>query len=143
MSFLASIPWSSAKAVGRHALTAAGTAVAILASLGIVSSVDSAKIADALQQISVALGTLTTAILAIAGVLGPVYASWKAGKSATPAEQIKAVAANPEVAAVITTPAVADQSGPKVVSSLQEAARLPDVEPTVASAIATESRNAP
>lgn len=118
-------------AFGRHILTAAGSAIAALVMAGVLTT----------ENAAIYLGHLTvfvTAIVALASMLGPIYAAYRAADSASPTNQaiqtvknlnaktdlngekaklIEAVAEQPEVARVVVAdPVLANEiPSPKVV----------------------------
>jgi len=105
--------YSTVAAIGRHVLTAAGSVVATLAFLHLVSGDQAAKVTDALSQIGTGLASLAEGIGTLVGVGSALYAGYTATKS----KQIAAVAAMPDVQKIVTTSAVANASpSDKVVS---------------------------
>jgi hypothetical protein len=119
---LPDLNWNQYKAAGRHALSYAAGAVTAAAFMGLISQSDSTSLMAGLNQIASGLTSVVQGIGVIAGVLAPIYAAYKAAHSASAQEQIKTVAAMPEVKGIVTTPAVADAlpAEPKVVATPAE-----------------------
>lgn len=111
---------SQVLAATRHVATFAAGAIAMF---GLSTKINP----DQVTAIINGAGTAINDIVILIGLITPVVSAYLATRSASPAQQIKAVEANPNVAAVIATPAVAADAGPKVVSSLQAAAQLPQI----------------
>lgn len=85
------LSWNKSQwdAFGRHILTAAGSAFAALVMTGAITS----------ENATAYLGHLTifvTAILGLASMLGPIYASIQAANSASPERQAEATVQNLE-----------------------------------------------
>lgn len=113
--------WAQYKAAGRHALSYGAGAITAAAAMGLVSQSDSTDLMSGLNQIAGGLESIVKGAGVIAGVLAPMYAAYKAAHSASPQEQIKTVAAMPEVKAIVATPAVADAApSAKVVATAAE-----------------------
>jgi hypothetical protein len=102
------LTWAQWKSIGRHGISFAAGGVGALATAGAITQQDSTHIAAALDHITNGLGELADGLAVLAGILGPVYAAYMASHSASPQEQIKTVAAMPDVKAIVTTPAVAE-----------------------------------
>jgi hypothetical protein len=118
---------SQVLAATRHVATFAAGAIAMF---GLSAKFNP----DQVTAIITGAGNAVNDIIILIGLVTPVISAYLASRSASPAQQIKSVEANPDVAAVITTHAIAADAGPKVVSSLQEAAQLPQVDKTPAAA---------
>lgn len=124
---LSTIPWNSVKTAGRYTLAAGGTAIAVAGAIGLMSQTDAATATQALKDMVGALGTIATSLATLAGIGATVYATVKGMISAAPTSQMKALGDQGVV--VITDPATAKAvPSPNVVSSLQEAAQLPQVD---------------
>lgn len=97
-------------AASRHAITAAGTAIALFGLQA--KGVDLQQITAGIQ----ALGTTVNDIVLLIGAAATVYASLKASRSASPTSQAVSVAATG--ALVLTTPemAAATPDSPNIVS---------------------------
>jgi hypothetical protein len=118
---LPDLNWNQYKAIGRHALTYTAGAVTMAAAVGLLSQGDAGSLTNGLNQIADGLAGVAKGVAAIAGVLVPIYTAYKASHSASPQEQIKTVAAMPEVKGIVTTPAVAAASpSDKVVTTPAE-----------------------
>ena len=115
------ITWGQYKAAGRHALSYAAGAATAAAAFGLLSQAQSADVLSGLNKIGDGLSSVADGVMAIAGVLAPLYAAYKAAHSASAQEQLKTVAAMPEVKGIVTTPAVAEATpSDKVVSSAKD-----------------------
>jgi hypothetical protein len=62
---------------------------------------------DQVTAIINSFGTFVSDAVVLIGLITPVVAGYIASQSASPASQITAVAANPDVSKIITTPAIA------------------------------------
>lgn len=72
---------------------------------------------DQVQVLITNVGTLVSDLVVVIGLVTPMIAGYMASRSASPASQLAAVAANPDVKQVITTaPVAAAQPSSKVVS---------------------------
>ncbi len=73
---------------------------------------------DQVQALITNVGTLVSDLVVVVGIATPMITGWMASRASSPAAQISAVAANPDVKQIVTTPAVAaaDPSS-KVVSN--------------------------
>lgn len=87
---------STVNAIVRHGITAAGTAAAVLAAVGLVSSDDSGKIIAAIQQIGTGLEQVVTGLGTLIAIGTASYAGW----TATHKSQIASVKAIPGVEVV-------------------------------------------
>lgn len=65
----------------------------ILATLGIVTVVQSHDALGAIDQITAGLKQVAGGVTTLAGIIGTAIAAWKAAHNAAPAQQIKSVAA--------------------------------------------------
>lgn len=118
---LPDLNWNQYKAIGRHALSYSAGAVTAAAAIGLLSQGDAGSLTNGLNQIADGLAGVAKGVGVIAGVLAPLYAAYKAAHSASPQEQIKTVAAMPEVKGIVTTAAVAASSpSDKVVATPAE-----------------------
>lgn len=86
-------------AAARHVLSFAMGAITFAASVHLITSDQANMLTTSISQISHALGELALALGPIAAAISAYYAA----KSASPAEQLKRVAANPAVAKVVVT----------------------------------------
>lgn len=111
---------SQVLAATRHVATFAAGAIAMF---GLSTKINP----DQIVAIITSAGNVINDLFLLIGLVAPLVTGYLAARSASPAQQIKSVEANPNVAAVIATPAVAADAGPKVVSSLQAAAQLPQI----------------
>lgn len=93
-------------AFGRHVVTFSMGAVAAAAALHVVSSNDAASLGGAVNQISTGVGNIVTGVTTIIGIASAVWAAW----TASPFRQLLAVAANPDVKAVVTVPTTAGKA---------------------------------
>ena len=98
-------------AASRHAITAAGTVIALLGLQA--KGIDIAQVTAAIQ----ALGASVNDIVILIGAGGTLYAAIKASHTASPTSQAVAVAATG--ALVVTTPEMAQATpdSPNIVSS--------------------------
>ena len=105
---------AQANAFGRHVVSYAMGAVTVAVSLSVINEDTGAKIADAVTQIASGVTTAAGGIATLVAILSGIWASWTASRN----QQIKAVAADPEVAKIeVTSTAVADAiPSPKVVT---------------------------
>lgn len=94
----------------RHAVTASGAIVAILA---VLARLDPDTAAKLLAAVKVALGGMADTIGAI-GTIAGIASAWWAGRTATPTQQIAAVNALPNATVVPVDPtkALTDRSAP-------------------------------
>ena len=94
----------------RHVASFAGGAVAMF---GLSKAIDPVKLAEAIN----ALGTLGQDLVTFIGLLTPLISGYIAWRSASLKSQMKAVEAAPGVQQiVVSSQAVADAAGPKVVT---------------------------
>lgn len=110
-------------AATRHVASFAAGAIAIL---GLSTKINPDQAAAIINS----LGTLVSDAVVVIGLVTPVLAAWLASRSASPAAQIRAVDAMPDVAKIIPTTdaapdsaivaAAADPTQPKVVANPQE-----------------------
>lgn len=129
MISLSKIPWNSIKTAGRYTLAAGGTAVAVAGAIGLLSQTDAATATQALKDMVGALGTIATSLATLAGIVATVYAGAKGAIAAAPSSQRQTLGDQGDI--VITNPAAAKAvPSPNVVSSIQEAAQLPQVDKT-------------
>lgn len=94
---------SSLIAFGRHVVSYAAGAVTVAASLHAITPEQSHDLTNAINQIVSGVTTLAGGITTLASFGAALYAGW----SATRNSQIKAVAANPDVTKIVTTPQIA------------------------------------
>lgn len=133
MISLSTIPWNSVKTAGRYGLAAGGTIVAFAGAIGLLSQTDAATATQAIKDLVGALGTIATSLATLAGIGATAYATIQGMIKAAPTSQMKTLADQGVV--VITDHATATAvPSPNVVSSLQEAAALPQVDKTPADA---------
>lgn len=90
--------------VNAAARNAGSFAAGAIAMFGLGSKINP----DTVTAIINATSTLVNDLLVLIGLVSPFLTAYFASKSASPKAQIAAVAANPEVQAVVTTPAVAN-----------------------------------
>lgn len=83
-------------AVGRHVVTAGGAMIGMAGALGWLAPNDAKDALASWNTLGAAIGTLAS-----------IVAASYAGASASPQAQIAAVAANPDVKVIVTTPDVA------------------------------------
>jgi len=95
----------------RHAISIAGTAIAIFGLQAKGVSLDQVK------EVIAALGSTVNDIVVLIAALAPLYAMLKASHTASPVEQAKAVEANGAV--VVASPAIAaaTPNSPNIVSN--------------------------
>lgn len=108
---------SQIDAASRHAITAAGTIIALLGLQA--KGVDVTQVTAAIQ----ALGASVNDLVMLVGAAATIYASVKASHTASPKSQADAVAAtgalvvtSPEVAAATTSPNVVSRETVSVVN---------------------------
>lgn len=107
---------SQIAAATRHAATFAGGAVTMF---GLTKAIDPVALTNAIN----AVGTLGQDLVTVIGLITPLITGFIAWRSASPANQIKAVAANPDVQrVVVSSQAVADAAPAKVVTPTDIAA---------------------
>ena len=92
-------------AIMRHVYTAVGAATAVAVAFGMMAQGDADKVIESMKQIGEGVGVIVGAI----GMLLPIINALRAGKSASPSEQIKRVDKSPDVAVVPINPAGAEQ----------------------------------
>jgi len=78
-------------AVMRHVYTAVGAGVAVAVALGAMGQEDADKTVDLVRQLGEGLGIVVGALAALL----PILSALRAGKSASPEEQIRKVQQNP------------------------------------------------
>jgi hypothetical protein len=78
-------------AVMRHVYTAIGAGVAVAVALGAIGQEDADKTVDMVRQLGEGLGIVVGALAALL----PIISALRAGKSASPEEQIRKVHQNP------------------------------------------------
>jgi hypothetical protein len=78
-------------AVSRHVVTAVASGVAVAVALGLMGQDDADKAVEMVRQIGEGAAVIAGAL----GVLLPIVSALFAGKSASPAEQIRKVDQNP------------------------------------------------
>lgn len=127
MISLSTIPWNSIKTGGRYTLAIGGTVVTVAGAIGLLSQADAATAIQSLKDIAEAFGKIGASLITLAGIGGSVYATVQGMIKAAPTSQMKTLADQGNV--VLTDPATAKAvPSPNVVSSLQEAAQLPQVD---------------
>lgn len=101
-------------AAGRHVVTAATTATAVLVGVAMMTPDQATSTIDAVKQLTHGIQEITAAVCALAASAMAVIAAFKA----SPLAQMLSVAKRPEVAAIVTVDkATADAvPSPKVVS---------------------------
>lgn len=85
-------------AVMRHVYTAAGAATAVAVAFGMMAQGDADKVIESMKQIGEGLGVIIGAI----GMLLPIINALRAGRSASPAEQVRRV--EEQAPGVVVTP---------------------------------------
>lgn len=88
-------------AVSRHVVTAAASGVAVAVALGLMGQDDADKAVEMVRQI----GDGAAVIVGALGVLLPIISALFAGKSASPAEQVRKV--EQQVPGVVVVPVTA------------------------------------
>lgn len=83
-------------AFGRHVATFVAGMLTLAVTFNYVSAEQATTLKDSINQIIQSVGAIATAIGPIAAIISGLYAS----RSASPANQLKAVAANPTVAKI-------------------------------------------
>ncbi len=78
-------------AVMRHVYTAVGAGTVVAVAFGLMSQQDADKVIELLKQIGEGLGVIVGALAALL----PIINALRAGKSASPEEQIRKVQQNP------------------------------------------------
>lgn len=91
-------------AFGRHIVSYSMGVVTALAALHIIDAAGAKTAASAIAQIGSGIAQITAAVAALISVLSGLYAGW----IASPLSQLIAVAKNPAVKRVVTTPSVAN-----------------------------------
>ena len=104
-------------AAGRHVVTAAATAAAVLVGVGMMSPEQSAATIDSVKQLTHGVQEITTAVCGLAATGMAVLAAFKA----SPLAQMLSVAKRPEVAAIVTVDKAVAEAVPseKVVAPQQ------------------------
>ena len=92
-----------ASAFGRHVLSYAMGATTAAVALHVLSGDQGASITNAIGQIASGVATIAGGVATLVSVGSAVWAAW----TASPKQQILAVASNPDVAKVVA-PAIAD-----------------------------------
>ena len=133
--------WNQEKAIGRHVLSYAAGAATAASVMGLISQGDSNTLLSGLNDIANGLEQLTKGVVAIVGVLAPIYAAVKAAHSSSPQEQIKAVVTNLSAPQVTqAADAIADPGGrAKLISAVAEMPEVKGIVATSAVAKATDS----
>lgn len=107
------ITFSQFTAFGRNAVSYVAGAVTALVSFGLLSNADGGKITEALTQIVTGVTTAAGGTATLVSIVAALYAA----RTASPASQIAAAAANPDVKKIVTSAKTADAStSDKVVS---------------------------
>ena len=107
-------------AVSRHVVTGVASAVAVAVALGFMGQEDADKAVEMVRQI----GEGTAVVVGALGVLLPILSALFAGKSASPAEQVRKV--EEQVPGVVVVPVTADgQALVKQVTGLQKPIETP------------------
>lgn len=78
-------------AIMRHVYTAVGSAVAVAVVLGLIGQEDADKVVNVVHQI----GEVLAVLIGMGAALLPVLNALRAGKSASPEEQIRKVQSDP------------------------------------------------
>lgn len=89
-------------AVSRHVVTAVASGIAVAVALGFMGQDDADKVVELVRQI----GESSAVIAGALGVLLPIISALFAGKSASPAEQVRKV--EQQVPGVVVVPVTAD-----------------------------------
>ena len=89
-------------AIMRHVYTAVGAGVAVAVALGAMGQEDADKTVDLVRQLGEGLGIVVGALAALL----PILSALRAGKSASPAEQVRKV--EQQVPGVVVVPVTAD-----------------------------------
>lgn len=95
-----SITKDQVAAVSRHVVTAIASGVAVAVTLGFMGQEDADKAVEMVRQIGEGVAVIVGAL----GVLLPIVSALFAGKSASPAAQIRKVKSLPDVTVVPITP---------------------------------------
>jgi hypothetical protein len=94
----------------RHLASFGAGAATVLIGFGAISADSAHQAVAAINQVVEGLSQATGGVFKLAVILGPAIATIAArfaAKSASPIAQINAVAANPDVTKVVTTPEIA------------------------------------
>lgn len=155
---ITSYTWAQWKAAGRHVASYSAGAVTAAVVFGLLTTQQASEITDSLQSIFSGIEQIAKGVTGLIATGTAIYMSLRAGHSANPAEQAKsitslparevaqvaqqlddqgarnklinAVGAMPEVQAVVAAPPVALATpSAKVVSTPQDAAKLPPGDP--------------
>ena len=103
---------SQVNAATRNIASAAGGAILMF---GLATKVDP----DTIKSIIAATGTLVNDVIVLAGIAGPLVASWYASHSATPKAQAEALEKQGAVVVVSPEIAAATPNSPNIVSNTE------------------------
>lgn len=118
--------WNQLKASGKHwgSYLAGGLTVAV--AFHLLTPAQSADLTSNVDSIVTSLEKIVTAIAAIAGIITPIYTSFRAANNASPSSQVKSVLQNlsaPEITQAAN--AVADPTSRNKL--IQAVAEMPEV----------------
>jgi hypothetical protein len=105
-----SITEAEVDAALRHVASFGAGAATVLIAFGAISADSAHQAVAAINQVVDGLSQATGGVFKLVVILGPVVATVAArfaAKSASPIAQINAVAANPDVTKIVTTPEIA------------------------------------
>lgn len=109
-------------AAGRHVFSFGAGVIATAAMWGLVSQTDAASLTDALTHVANGASEMFKGLIAIIGVLTPIYTAWRASHSANPSEQVKAVIKlTPEEAAAAVKSAAAPGTQAELITAINKA----------------------
>lgn len=132
--------WDQAKAAGRHVMSFASGAVIVGVSFHFLSPEQGAGINENIGLISDGVSKIAQGVAGLLAVLAPIYASFRAANSASPANRIAAVtqALNaPAQPAALADPATRAQLVNAVAVGIPEVKKI---ETTPAMAVSTPSQ---
>lgn len=93
MTIFSNSTWSPLATAGRYILASAGSVVATLAAVGILSQGDAATATEAIKNIAASLGTIATSLTALAGIAMSLYAGVRGSLNSTQVAAVATVAA--------------------------------------------------
>lgn len=84
--------WDQWKAFGRHVGTYLGGIITGLVTLHLITGADGATLLQAIRDITDGTSKIVAGVVAIIGVVGPLYTSLRSSRSAAPDSQVKSAA---------------------------------------------------